>query len=295
MVSHPITFAIEESLVVPERPPKTRAFSLYEPGKSYAYDTQEEYYQGYRESYYALTTLKSGWDCMRHYEILANGCIPYFPRLHQCPSGTMVNFPKELILEAMNLPGVNFDRREIDYTVFPLKRYNEIVEELLSYTRLHLTTKAMALRLLRLSGGSTSSKVLMLCGSDYPDYQRCLLAQGLRQVLGDKFIELPKLHHLYDDFNVPPGFSGRGFTFTKHLNSSLEINRFNLPDRIESKEFDLIIYGSLHRGRPFWELVNKSYPPEKVILVCGEDLHQCHDLHDPNRRQPIFVREYGNA
>jgi hypothetical protein len=42
------------------------------------YNTEEEYYNEYKKSYFAITTKKCGWDCMRHYEILANGCIPYF-------------------------------------------------------------------------------------------------------------------------------------------------------------------------------------------------------------------------
>ena len=27
---------------------------------------------------YFWITIKAGWDCLRHYEILMNGCIPYF-------------------------------------------------------------------------------------------------------------------------------------------------------------------------------------------------------------------------
>ena len=36
---------------------------------------------------------------MRHYEILACGCIPIFENLENCPEKTMFNFPKEIIKE----------------------------------------------------------------------------------------------------------------------------------------------------------------------------------------------------
>ena len=33
---------------------------------------------------------------MRHYEIMSNGCIPYFIDIESCPKLTMFNFPKDL-------------------------------------------------------------------------------------------------------------------------------------------------------------------------------------------------------
>ena len=40
---------------------------------------------------------------MRHYEIMANGCIPYFPNIEQCPPNTMALLPKHLIIEGNKL------------------------------------------------------------------------------------------------------------------------------------------------------------------------------------------------
>jgi hypothetical protein len=54
---------------------------------------------------------KAGWDCMRHYEILGNNCIPYFVGLEDCPKNTLANLPKELLLEAKDLAG-NFDEQK---------------------------------------------------------------------------------------------------------------------------------------------------------------------------------------
>jgi hypothetical protein len=44
---------------------------------------------------------KAGWDCLRHYEITANMCIPLFLDLDKCPPATMINLPKAELLEAM--------------------------------------------------------------------------------------------------------------------------------------------------------------------------------------------------
>ena len=76
---------------------------------------------------------KAGWDCMRHYEILGNYCIPYFVGLEDCPKNTLANLPKELLLEAKDLAG-NFDEQ----------KYFIILNELFDYTKNNLTTKNLA-------------------------------------------------------------------------------------------------------------------------------------------------------
>ena len=101
----PIQFAIHESKIVKEIPEKDQDFAFIIPGniRTYIYNEESEYYKDYQRSFFALTWKKGGWDCMRHYEILANGCIPYFVDLDQCDPNTMQFLPRELIKEAMNL------------------------------------------------------------------------------------------------------------------------------------------------------------------------------------------------
>lgn len=76
---------------------------------------------------------KAGWDCMRHYEILANNCIPYFTDIEDCPEYTLTNLPKDLIIEAKHLAN-NFEEL----------KYFSILNELFDYTKTHLTTKQLA-------------------------------------------------------------------------------------------------------------------------------------------------------
>ena len=91
------------------------------------------YYIDYNKSYYGVTMKKAGWDCMRHYEILANHCVPYFIDLESCPKQTLTNLPKELLIEAREL-SLNFDQ----------SKYDIILNELFNYTRKNLTTKKLA-------------------------------------------------------------------------------------------------------------------------------------------------------
>jgi hypothetical protein len=68
---------------------------------------------------------------MRHYEILANRCIPYFPDIEECPALSLVDFPKEIIKETNK-----YARRN---EIHPF--YDEINDYLFDYTKNKLTTK----------------------------------------------------------------------------------------------------------------------------------------------------------
>ncbi len=127
----PINFCIPESLVVANAPTKTKRVAHIVPGdlSTYIFNRVEDYYQDYQASIFGITCKKGGWDCLRHYEILMNGCIPYFIGLENCPHLTMNQLPKDLLLESNKYyeRGAEFDHQ----------RYNR---ELLNYTRQHLTT-----------------------------------------------------------------------------------------------------------------------------------------------------------
>ncbi|MBU3548022.1 hypothetical protein [Polynucleobacter sp. P1-05-14] len=51
----------------------------------YAFENEMEYYKDLQESKFGITTKRAGWDCLRHYEIAANGCVPCFKNLHLKP------------------------------------------------------------------------------------------------------------------------------------------------------------------------------------------------------------------
>lgn len=134
----PINFCIPKALIVKKIPQKRQLYSNSIPGRGYIFDNEQDYYDDYRKSYFGLTHKKGGWDCCRHYEILMNGCIPYFPNLSDCPPLTMAKFPKDIILEANNMWGQDANPEEIKSS----KEYIGLVDLLLEYTRNNLTTEA---------------------------------------------------------------------------------------------------------------------------------------------------------
>jgi hypothetical protein len=45
---------------------------------AYAFDSEAAYYADLRQARFGITTRRAGWDCLRHYEIAANGAVPCF-------------------------------------------------------------------------------------------------------------------------------------------------------------------------------------------------------------------------
>tara|TARA_R110001599_G_scaffold102512_4_gene261437 strand:+ start:5904 stop:6833 length:930 start_codon:yes stop_codon:yes gene_type:complete len=66
---------------------------------TYQFDNETDYYNEYAASRFGFTAKKAGWDCMRHYEIMGNGCIPFFEEMPFCPERTLTDLPKDLIVD----------------------------------------------------------------------------------------------------------------------------------------------------------------------------------------------------
>jgi hypothetical protein len=66
------------------------AGSFYTPlgEQRYAFETEEAYFTDIQECKFGITTMRSGWDCLRHYEIAANGAVICFKNLDQKPAGS---------------------------------------------------------------------------------------------------------------------------------------------------------------------------------------------------------------
>lgn len=127
----PISFSIPKEKITIDIMKKEKKLAYIDPSNrnTYIFDHEQDYYNDYRISYYGLTQKKGGWDCMRHYEILMNGCLPYFKELEKCPKRIMVNFPKNEILKSNDL-----------FKNFNENIYYEILNKVFSYTINNLTT-----------------------------------------------------------------------------------------------------------------------------------------------------------
>ena len=132
----PIAFAMPTSKLN-FNTPKTQDIAYITPldRSTYIYNNEKDYYADYGRSRFGLTVKKAGWDCMRHYEILGNGCIPYFPDIERCPANTMAWFPKRLCASVLDLI-----RDKV-----PLEKiYDEYSEVFRNYTANQLTTIKLA-------------------------------------------------------------------------------------------------------------------------------------------------------
>ena len=299
---HPIGFSIPKEKICKTINTKTKILSNLIPGdmKTYIYNTEEDYYNEYKKSYFAITKKKGGWDCMRHYEILANGCIPYFIDIEKCPINTMTLLPKNLIIEGNKLyhkfENINFN----DITKEDIFEYNILQNKLLDFTSQNLTTDKIALYILQKTNFNNVSKILYLSGNTTPDYLRCVTLHGFKTLYGNNCHDHPKIPHIYKSNNINyTNLYGKGITYTNLLDSSLHNDKLNntILEDIKNKYYDIVIYGSYHRGMPYYSLVCKIYKPNEIILICGEDLHKCSNLHNCDYNEylkkgnSVFVRE----
>ena len=170
----PISFAIPKEKIlkdINEKPINLLAPLI--PGRlsTYIYEDEKTYYNMYANSIFGITNKKLGWDSLRHYEILMNGCIPLFLNIKDCPKLTLTTLPKDRLLNIYN----NFHRILQFYSPFKIYKKKflsikkifsyipnmfknksastflrnnskvlEIKNELLNYTRQKLTTESLA-------------------------------------------------------------------------------------------------------------------------------------------------------
>jgi len=168
----PISFSVPKEKIIQEI--NNKPFFLIAPlipgyKKTYIYNDEKSYNNMYEKSLFAITTKKAGWDCLRHYEILMNGCIPLFLNIKNCPELTCTNLPKKKISHVNEkylkfLPKSKFERaeikkfrkfhnlvyeikqfmfKEIEVEKF-IKKFPEIIDikyELFNYTKKNLTTE----------------------------------------------------------------------------------------------------------------------------------------------------------
>lgn len=296
MSAFPITFSIPENKIIKTLPIKTKVVSSLIPGDltTYIYDTETDYYNEYRSSFFAKTTKKAGWDCMRHYEILANGCIPYFPNIEQCPPNTMALLPKELIIEGNALYEKYKNTNINDLLKENIEEMNLLITKLLKYTRDFLTTTKIAKYILKKTGFEKITSILYLSGDIGPDYLRCVTLHGFKEMFGMYCHDYPKIPHIYKtDFLNYISYYGKGITYTNNVDEKLHNNEFDnsIETDIKLKKYDIIIYGSFHRGMPFYDLISQIYLPNEIILLCGEDLHCCDYNMWNSKGHTVFVRE----
>ena len=296
---YPITFSIpkEKIYVSYNSQIKTKILSDLIPGdiRTYIYNTETEYYNEYKQSYFAITKQKAGWDCMRHYEILANGCVPYFIDIENCPKNTMYLLPKDLLMEANQLYENQFKNKNMNELIQEdINEYNILQKKLFEYTKNYLTTDKMASYIIEKSNHPNIIKILYLSGNTDADYMRCVTLHGFKTLFGNNCHDFPIVPHIYksDSINYI-NLYGKGMTYSNLLEPSLHNDDLDttITEDIKNKYYDIVIYGSYHRGMPYYDLISEIYKPDEIILLCGEDIHCCNYNDFLTRGHTIFVRE----
>ncbi|KAJ1454428.1 hypothetical protein M885DRAFT_521666 [Pelagophyceae sp. CCMP2097] len=278
---HPIFIGIPFSEFISCLPRKRVAAQggIRDMGTEYTFGASDEaeYKRAYRGAYFGLTKKKSGWDCLRHYEIVASGSVPLFYEqdLDECPSGTLAFWPKKLLARLAVSSGVGRkgDVSEVDPSSLDTSSYASAAAGLLYYARKRLSTAALADYVLERSGHAAAKSVLLLSAHPDPDYVRDMLIHGLRGKLGVGAIDFVRPAHLYADAGDDAQLYGNGFSYAHRLADDSGVDRSNVEARIRDKAFDVIIYASVQRGMPFWTLVLENYDASDIAFIDGEDEH----------------------
>jgi hypothetical protein len=293
----PLSYCIPDEKINNSYDNKTILLSseLNENNNGYKYNaTQEkEYYQQYRDAYFAITKKKGGWDCLRHYEILANGCIPIFENIENCPDNSLITLPKPELIEIMKQRDYLFSNKGCEkdiYSMYHKKIMNEFREK--------CTTSANAKYLLSKLKKSTETinNILMICCDSGVNYLRELSWIGIKRWINEKngiAIEYPKLSYLYKDFpdENRKELYGNGFTYSKCLSvDKIEYSEIEIEKSIENKEWDIIIYGKTGPDElilgsipflPFWKKVSLHYNKNDIVFLYGGD--ECFNLNKEDR------------
>lgn len=267
----PLPYSIPSNLVssLSEKKEKTFLIAPLIPAKgdTYIYKSKKDYLDMYKKSLFAFTFKKGGWDCLRHYEIVACGCVPIFIDLHKCPKRTLDSFPKATVKNAF---------KAITTRSLTAKDYNRYRTGLLHYTKNELTCEAIAEKLLkRLSRINNNEQVgsVLVYNRGGCNYSREMLTIGLRNILGKQCVDFPRNELLYKNTKKPRLM----ITLEENINEE-EVNRENIERKIKTKEFTyIIITGCEHVGYNFWQdrlwkHINGVYDSKHVLFLFGGDM-----------------------
>ncbi len=150
---HQIHFGVPSHLIRPFNFNKKRLFQSTAPtdacfheNSAYKFNNEEDYYRDMSESWFGLTCKKGGWDCLRHYEILASGALLLFR-----------DFDNRPYLHSLNgLPTISYNSKEqleqiahelvVDNKPTPL--YMKLLAQQRQWLYAHGTTEAVAIHII---------------------------------------------------------------------------------------------------------------------------------------------------
>ena len=113
-------------------------------------------------------------------------------------------------------------------------------------------------------------KILFIsAGGNTQDYMRDCVFYGLRELFGTDVVDINRLDSMYMGADRSQMY-GRGFTLYGELPNS-DVDRTDIYNKVRTRYFDLVIYGSIHRSQDMLREVTSMYPPSRVCYIDGED------------------------
>lgn len=274
----PLSFCIPDECIVETIPEKECLLASLIPGdlSTYTFHNKEtEYHEMYRKSRFAITKMKGGWDCLRHYEILMNGCIPLFENLKECPIYTLTTYPKQWNEEAYELYN-NWSETETD-----IQKYHELCNRYLNHTREYCTTTATTHYFLnKMKDGHKAKNILLLTCHTGINYNRESLWIGLKRHIKSMdgiAVEYEKMPFLYTDFETQDEKWNTFFTYKKRIEKDEHyfMSETEIVEKIKHHFWDIIIYGKMGPDEfceyPYLDLVKKTYEKDTIAFLFGGD------------------------
>lgn len=335
--AYPFQFCAPDDMVISHVPKKTQDFAELLPGvyQSYIYKDWDAYSAMYKRSRFGITHKKAGWDCMRHYEILALGSVPIFPDMELAPAGCMEHLPKAALAELLDVSGLHIEKNVSHWYVVQIRAeylkkhkltqrpkprpstvgehfwvdddavrgyaYQELAAAFLEHTKKYLTCTSLASYALNVTGHANNAKVLFISDNEETDYLRDGLLYGLKRLLGDQLWEYKCIPHIRKESNIKFGDNGRwglNFGVTGRLfgTNCMSGTSAEIQSMISSKYFDVVVYGSITRSSTLIQFVHAHVSPKNVLIFVGED-YAIDDsfLQKWSKFGQVFYREVRNA
>ena len=286
----PIGLSSPQSCELESSTDRSQIISSIVPGLPYSFENEEDYYNEYKKSYYALTHKKGGWDCYRHIEIFLNGAIPLMPDAFEIPEYSMVHYPKRT-LRAVTEKSKNLIQTPTAETRAKIKDFfNE-----------NLTSRAMAKYFLTCAGVVDVSRILFI---DHrlpfsPDHFSFLSLIGLKQEFGKSCVAMQPVRYLHQNWKGDASHMfGRGFGYVRSLPADtadshhLIMSLKSVAKRLKKQEYDLVVFGSIMRNLNIFEELRPYLDPARTIIINGEDLPPSEDAlrYMKDTRCHVFVR-----
>ncbi|KAL3893627.1 MAG: hypothetical protein SGPRY_014099 [Prymnesium sp.] len=308
---------------------KTSTFAPLSFKGKYQFSSELGYYSAYASALYGVTMRRGGFDCLRHYEILASGTIPFFIGTEELVRNPLVMyaFPRELMVEGMRLPGMPSEAAvasaiaqqrplpSIDTNVFNRSRYCEIREALLSQLPC-VNTAALAryvigeVRSVVHPRRLTKPQILMVTSQTVggESWTSAFLYHGLRATNTSMLSWMGRKDNLYAGSVDGGAMYGHGFTYAHRLPEPTRVSRkqelTELREGLQRGRFNMLIVTTANNrecrlaalyGPSTAEVLNdyiSRFSPV-VVTVDGNDIGGCRTTfsEELSRVDVHFLRE----